>query len=103
MKFPYHVFHNGVSYKPFEEVPIEEEPVKVEEPVNEEVPFAMNEPIIEDTPSESPVKAVEYSKTDINRMNVTDLKELAKEYHIDGAEELKGADLKTALIKKFGL
>lgn len=103
MKFPYHVFHNGVSYAPFEEVPIEEDSPEVIETVEGERPFAMNEPIVEDTPSESPVKAVEYSKTEINRMNIADLKELAKNNDIDGAEEMKGADIKTALIKKFGL
>jgi uncharacterized protein (DUF305 family) len=42
-----------------------------------------------------------YSKTEINRMSTADLKELAKEQGIDN--ELSGADIKKALIKKFGL
>ena len=42
-----------------------------------------------------------YSKTDINRMSTADLKELAKEQGID--DELSGADIKKALIKKFEL
>lgn len=42
-----------------------------------------------------------YSKTEINRMSTADLKELAKEQGID--DELSGADIKKALIKKFGL
>lgn len=42
-----------------------------------------------------------YTKTEINRMSTADLKELAKEQGID--DELSGADIKKALIKKFGL
>ena len=44
---------------------------------------------------------VAYTKTEINRMSTADLKELAKEQGID--DELSGADIKKALIKKFGL
>lgn len=44
---------------------------------------------------------VAYTKTEINRMSTADLKELAKENGID--DELSGADIKKALIKKFGL
>ena len=42
-----------------------------------------------------------YTKTEINRMSTADLKELAKEQGVD--DELSGADIKKALIKKFGL
>jgi uncharacterized protein (DUF305 family) len=42
-----------------------------------------------------------YSKTEINRMSTADLKELAKEQGIDN--ELSGANIKKALIKKFKL
>ena len=42
-----------------------------------------------------------HTKTEINRMSTADLKELAKEQGID--DELSGADIKKALIKKFGL
>lgn len=44
---------------------------------------------------------VAYTKTEINRMSTADLKELAKEQGVDN--ELSGADIKKALIKKFGL
>ena len=46
-------------------------------------------------------KKIIYTKTEINRMPTADLKELAKEQGID--DELSGADIKKALIKKFGL
>ena len=44
-----------------------------------------------------------YTKTEINRMPITDLKELAKEKGIENAEELTGAELKKILIEKFEL
>ena len=44
---------------------------------------------------------VAYTKTEINRMSTADLKELAKENGID--DELTGAEIKKALIAKFGL
>lgn len=46
-------------------------------------------------------KKIIYTKTEINRMSTADLKELAKEQGVD--DELSGADIKKALIKKFGL
>ena len=47
-------------------------------------------------------KAV-YTKTEINRMPITDLKELASKKGIENAEELTGAELKKILIEKFEL
>ena len=44
---------------------------------------------------------VAYTKTEINRMSTADLKELAKENGID--DGLNGAEIKKALIDKFGL
>lgn len=43
------------------------------------------------------------TKTDINKMKVEDLKELAKANEIEGAEEMTGDKLKEALIAKFEL
>ena len=80
------VKYNGKYYPAGTDVPVGVKPVedkKVEE-VEEEV-------------AEMPT----YSKTEINRMSTADLKELAKEQGID--DELSGADIKKALIKKFGL
>lgn len=44
-----------------------------------------------------------YTKTDINRMSIEDLKALGTEQGIENAEELKGDDLKKLLIEKLGL
>lgn len=44
-----------------------------------------------------------YTKTDINRMSIDDLKDLGIEQGIDNAEELTGNDLKKLLIEKLGL
>jgi 5'-deoxynucleotidase YfbR-like HD superfamily hydrolase len=46
---------------------------------------------------------VTYTKTEINRMAIAELKEVAKANGIDGADEMTGADLKKVLISKFGL
>ena len=43
----------------------------------------------------------QYNKTVINRMSTAELKDLAKENGID--DELTGAEIKKALIAKFGL
>lgn len=42
------------------------------------------------------------TKTEINRMPLAELKELAKREGID-AEEMKGGEIKTALIEKYNL
>ena len=44
-----------------------------------------------------------YTKTEINRMSIDDLKVLGTEQGIENAEELKGDDLKKLLIEKLGL
>ena len=43
------------------------------------------------------------TKTEINRMSTAELKSLAIENGINGAEGMTGADLKKVLIEKFGL
>lgn len=45
----------------------------------------------------------EYTKTDINRMPINELKELATKKGIENADDLTGAELKKILIDKFGL
>lgn len=44
-----------------------------------------------------------YTKTEINRLSTADLRELAKEYGIEDAENTSGANLKKILIEKFRL
>lgn len=50
-----------------------------------------------------PTEEKTYTKTDINRLSTAELKALAKEQAIDGAEDMTGGDLKKVLIEKFGL
>ena len=44
-----------------------------------------------------------YTKTEINRMSTADLRKLAKDKEISGADEMTGAELKKVLIDKLGL
>ena len=45
----------------------------------------------------------EIKKSDITRMSTANLKELANEQGIEGADDMSGADLKKVLIEHFGL
>lgn len=73
------VVKNGKWYKSGEEVPDDENNVKNEE------------------------KTTNYTKTDIHRMPVEELRKLAEEQGIEGSEYLNGADIKKLLIEKMGL
>lgn len=44
-----------------------------------------------------------YTKTDINRMPVAELRELASENGINGVEDMSGAELKKEIISVLGL
>ncbi len=96
MKFPYLVTHNGIDYPIGADVPIEEEtaPVKQEETVIDTVEEKVEEPTIEEP-------TFEYTKTEIKRMPIAELKKIAKANDID--DTMSGADIKEAIIKKFGL
>lgn len=74
------VKHNGVWYK-----------------VGQEIPEGKSQK------SSDPANPTTYTKTDINRMSIDDLKALGTEQGIENAEELKGDDLKKLLIEKLGL
>ena len=52
-------------------------------------------------PKEEQPKAL--TKTEINRMNVSELRELALNNEVENAEEMNGTELKKALISKFEL
>lgn len=45
----------------------------------------------------------QYTKTDINRMPVSELRELAGKHGVEDPESMSGADLKEYLISKLGL
>lgn len=58
-----------------------------------------------DSPAELMQKQEEkrITKTDIHRMPVEELRKLAEENGIDGAEYLNGSDIKKILIEKMGV
>ena len=102
MKFNHRVKFNGILYEVGQNVPIEEN--KAENKANtkpQEVLKTKVEEVDENRNAQRLVTSDGYTKTEINRMSTADLKELAKEQGID--DELSGADIKKALIKKFGL
>lgn len=93
MKYPYIVNKDGVWYPAGAEVPEGTNPIvdkKVE--VKQEV---VETPKVEDTPK--------YTKTEINRMPLDELKALANEKGVDGADDMTGGELKKLLIEMFNL
>ena len=102
MKFNHRVKFNGILYEVGQNVPIEEN--KAENKANtkpQEVLKTKVEEVDENRNAQRLVTSDGYTKTEINRMPTADLKKLAKENGID--DGLSGADIKKALIKKFGL
>ena len=97
MKFNHRVKFNGILYEVGQDVPMEDK--KAENKANTKPQEVLKTKVeeVKEVVAEMPT----YSKTEINRMSTADLKELAKEQGID--DELSGADIKKALIKKFGL
>ena len=83
---------------------------KIEERVEKPSPFVVDNKVIgkvdndviEITDSQT-IKENQFTKTDINRMPLAELKELAKANSIDGADDMSGSDIKKALISIFGL
>ena len=70
-------------------------PAPVQEIKEEPIPFSEGE-------AEN-VEEKTYTKTEINRMNVAELREVAALVGIENAEEESGASLKKILISFFGL
>lgn len=77
MKYPYIVNKGGTWY-----------------PAGTEVP---------DDKQKEPENSIKYKKSDITQMKVEDLKKLAAELEIEGAEDATGDNLKEAIIAKLGL
>lgn len=63
----------------------------------EPLPFTDNDIEFEEQPRAT------YTKTDINTMKTADLQNLAFENGFENAYEMTGAELKKALIERFGL
>ena len=86
-KYPYIVNKDGVWYPAGAEVPADKAPETNDETADAE---------------ETEETVRRYSKTDINRMPVAELKQLATEVGIV-SENAKGEELKSLLISHFGL
>ena len=84
MKYPYIVGKNGVWYPAGADVP---------EDISTVTTDNLTEKLVHNG----------RTKTEINRMSTAELQELALENGIDGADGMKGAELKKVLIEKFGL
>ena len=103
MVFKHLVKHNGKYYPAGTDVPVGGKPVedkKDDFTVDGKVVGKVKEDVIEIT-DEEVVKENQFTKTEINRMSTADLKKLASENGID--DSLSGAEIKKALIEKFGL
>ena len=57
----------------------------------------------EEKKEESKTEDSKYTKSDINRMPIAKLKEVATEIGIDGTDEKTGGELKKLIIEKLGL
>ena len=97
MKFNHRVKFNGILYEVGQDVPMEDKKAENKANIKPQVALETKVEEVKEEIAEMPT----YSKTEINRMSTADLKELAKEQGID--DELSEADIKKALIKKFGL
>lgn len=72
-------------------------PAPVQEIKEEPIPFSVGEAETENGSEKT------YTKTEINRMNVAELREVAALVGIENADEESGANLKKILINFFGL
>ena len=68
----------------------------------EKIP-ALNSASESKIPDEVEKETKNYTKTEINRMPIADLKGLAARMEIESSETMSGAELKKALIEAFGL
>lgn len=92
--YPYAVKFNGEYYEAWESVP-EDEEIAGEET---SLPYSDSEIALETQTGEK-----KYTKSEINRMNTTELQNLAASRGIEGAFEMTGTDLKKRLIADLGL
>ena len=99
MKYDHLVKHNGIYYVAGENVP-DSSPAILESDVAEE----MEDNVQDDNVVNNDVDSThEYSRSDISRMAVADLKELAPKLGIEVTEESTGAKLKEQIIEKLAL
>lgn len=102
MVFNHRVKCNGILYEAGQNVPIED--TNTENDKNKKIQNEVKtEKIDGERNAQKLVTSDSYTKTEINRMSILDLKKLAKKQGIKGTEEMTGAELKKVLIEKFGL
>lgn len=92
-KYPYIVNKDGVWYPTGTNVPEDADFV-----VDNKVDGDVIEKTLKDTKN-SPT----YTRTDINRMPVSQLRKMAKNTGVEGADDMSGAELKEYLIAVLGL
>lgn len=83
-KYPYIVNKNGIWYQAGEEVPD-------------------TNTLKDDTKVKAVEKPQPFSKTEINRMPVAELRKIALNTGVENAENMTGTELKEYLINVFGL
>ena len=98
MKYDHLVKHNGIYYVAGENVP-DSSPNALDSDVVEETRDDESDDIVKKDVDNTP----EYSRSDISRMAVADLKELAPKLGIEVTEETTGAKLKEQIIEKLAL
>ena len=96
-KYPYIVNKNGTWYPSGAEVPEDANFV-----LDGKCVGTIDGDVVEIT-DEALINANQYTKTQINRMPLSELRDLAKLNHIPNSEKMSGTDLKKALIKAFML
>lgn len=94
MVYDHMVKANGKYYQAWESVPEDEEMAWEETPL----PYSDSEIAMETEVGEK-----KYTKTEINRMNTTELQNLAASRGIECASGMTGTDLKRRLIADLGL
>lgn len=89
--YPYAVKYNGEYYESGEDVPNNGAAV-------DDVSLPFSDDIAFETQGDK-----QYTKTDIKRMKLAELQELALENEIDCAYDMTGEELKDAIIEFYGL
>ena len=109
--FPYRVVKNGIWYDAGKDVPDDDNVMPVEEEKNEEEVEATEQVEESEVKDEEPVSAPveeekkefvpepKYSKRQIERMNVSDLRDVAVEVGIKDVQSKTGAELKRQIIE----
>jgi len=90
MKYNCYIKHNGVLYAPGTDVPEGEAPEKVVEPKKKAV-------------VEEPKEEVKYTRTQIQQMNSSELKETAKTIGLDYKKDATNRELKKLIMGKLGI